>query len=211
MPTWIPRIIIREPPITNSIEPIPWFRRIPVGAVALSSHLILHTRFRNRRAEVILCFDNSFYLLTQHDWFSRRVYLNLIFRLLVFFHTKPTIPQITPTKFFARPLINRLRVGYANSVTAELRIFNKRILTVKPAELIRPTSFLKKLFILGIIKLNNKITVGKSRRFFLVILRMPDPDLELHLVPRPINRSVTYNINLLGPVFSIMIVRSPYP
>ncbi len=66
-PAGVPFVVVSEPPVARTVEPIPRRRRIPAGIVSAAQHLDLHLGVGDRGSEVVIRFHLGRNHLAQHD------------------------------------------------------------------------------------------------------------------------------------------------
>ena len=168
---------------------------MPGGAVIGAQHLVLHLRFRDRRAEKVFCLDRGGYFFAQADRLFRGLDPHVELGLLVLFDA-----EAPPAVIDDEQLVN-----------AQRRSLGERDFAVEPTEFVGRIFLFEELFSFGVVDLYRESPVAERRRIGLVVFGMLDPELELDGLAGPVDRTVGDRKHLRLVVFGVVVIVVPDP
>ena len=87
-PTWIPIVIVAEPPVAGPIHPVPGTRRVPIGTVIAAHDLVFHRGIDHGRPEVVLGDNFRSDFLSKGNRLGGRIHFHFELGFLVFLHSE---------------------------------------------------------------------------------------------------------------------------
>ncbi len=187
-PARIPVVLGRKPPVTRSVQPVPPPRGVPVVRMRLAQHTHADLRPDNRSAEIVLGPNRGCDCFAQRHRPIRSLDRHLVLRLLVLLD--PKRPATT-----GHPLVDPKRqlglvTNNLDTVIAQVGVAGQLHFAIETTKVVGGELADGHFLVPWVGDSDRHLSPGKYADVVLVVTSLPDPELELHTLARPVDRPV---------------------